>query len=250
MKTNETNTPEPLAAILAEMREWSTDENDALARYADRIEAAVERRVKEAKDGIWRNAEEIHDIHCNDCTFRAALYKIVKLAPEYTADGADWNVLGAEAFLTAFDALHLHKPTPKSQKFDEAAFDAATSKPNGWSDVADPVAEIRRMRDGDAPGNAAAMREALERCNELFRCDDDNKSRLCNLARKADEATQAALAAPPRNCDRPECATAEGAISALRANPCANHDFCKEQLDCAECATRWLIAQAKKGGEK
>jgi hypothetical protein len=80
MKTNETNTPEPLAAILAEMREWSTDENDALARYADRIEAAVERRVKEAKDGIWRNAEEIHDIHCNDCTFRAALYKIVKLA--------------------------------------------------------------------------------------------------------------------------------------------------------------------------
>lgn len=46
------------------------------------------------------------------------------------------------------------------------------------------------------------MRDALERCNELFRCDDDNKSRLCNLARKADEAVQAALAAPARNCDR------------------------------------------------
>lgn len=49
--------------------------------------------------------------------------------------------------------------------------------------------------------NVAKARKALEKCNELFRCDDDNKSRLCHLARKADEATQAALAAPARNCD-------------------------------------------------
>lgn len=82
------NTPETLAAILAEMRgnEFDDPHLDAdgiigarrLARdWADRIEAAVERRVKEAKDGIWRNAEEIHDIHCNDCTFRAALVEIL-----------------------------------------------------------------------------------------------------------------------------------------------------------------------------
>lgn len=61
--------------------------------------------------------------------------------------------------------------------------------------------------------NAAAMREALERCNEFFRCDDDNKLRLCTLARKADEATQAALAAPARNCDR--YATAKDALDAF-----------------------------------
>lgn len=46
----------------------------------------------------------------------------------------------------------------------------------------------------ETPSDVAKMRDALERCNELFRCDDDNKSRLCHLARKADEATQAALA--------------------------------------------------------
>lgn len=56
----------------------------------------------------------------------------------------------------------------EKKKFDEAAFDAAVAKPNGWSGVADPVAEVRKMRDGDepswvpmerkrrvAPGNAA-----------------------------------------------------------------------------------------------
>ena len=38
----------------------------------------------------------------------------------------------------------------RSRVFDEEAFDDMASKPNGWSSVADPVAEIRRMRDGDA----------------------------------------------------------------------------------------------------
>ena len=38
----------------------------------------------------------------------------------------------------------------KRTVFDEAAFDAMASKPNGWHDVADPVTEIRKMRDGNA----------------------------------------------------------------------------------------------------
>lgn len=32
------------------------------------------------------------------------------------------------------------------KKFSPAKFDAAVSKPNGWDAVADPVAEVRRMR--------------------------------------------------------------------------------------------------------
>lgn len=82
-----TKTEEPLAAILAEMRDERIIRLDGadvtrclLRNLADRIEAAAERRVKEAKDGIWRNAEEIHDIHCNDCTFRAALLEILDIA--------------------------------------------------------------------------------------------------------------------------------------------------------------------------
>lgn len=91
-----------------------------------------------------------------------------------------------------------------------------------------------------APGNAAAMRAALEK---IARWDHGIGADISNIAR-------AALAAPSRNCDRPECATAKGAIAALHANPCANHDFCKEQVDCAECATRWLVAPAAEGGAK
>lgn len=51
--------------------------------------------------------------------------------------------------------------------------------------------------------NVAKARKALEKCNEFFRCDDDNKAKLCHLCRRADESVQAALAATARNCDRP-----------------------------------------------
>ena len=37
-----------------------------------------------------------------------------------------------------------------SRVFDEKAFDEMAAKSNGWSAVADPVAEIRRMREGNA----------------------------------------------------------------------------------------------------
>ena len=50
-------------------------------------------------------------------------------------------------------------------------------------------------------GNGAEMRKALERVNEFFRCDEDNKARLVELCMKADEAVKAALSKPVRNCD-------------------------------------------------
>lgn len=43
-----------------------------------------------------------------------------------------------------------------AEKFDEAAFAGAISQPNGWDEVADPVAEIRRMR-GDVPETIPEM---------------------------------------------------------------------------------------------
>lgn len=89
--------------------------------------------------------------------------------------------------------------------------------------------------------NVAAMRAALERCNEFFRCDDDNKLRLCTLARKADEATQAALAAPARNCDR--FATANDAVEGyIAAHP---HD---DEPDASTYGS-WLFAPAEGGKE-
>ena len=49
----------------------------------------------------------------------------------------------------------------EERKFDEAAFDKAVAKPNGWSGVADPVAEIRKMRDGDEAFGKDVLRTAL-----------------------------------------------------------------------------------------
>lgn len=93
-----------------------------------------------------------------------------------------------------------------TRKFDEAAFDEAVSKPNGWSDVDDPVAEIRRMRDGDAPGNAVALREALEQCGRaLEKAQCSSAFQAANTGASyitaALSSAHAALAAPARNCD-------------------------------------------------
>ena len=55
--------------------------------------------------------------------------------------------------------------------------------------------------------NTAAMRDALVMVKRLF----DGRIMFQQTIRKAHEAVNAALAAPPRNCDRPECATTNAA---------------------------------------
>ena len=90
-----------------------------------------------------------------------------------------------------------HKP----KEFDEEAFNAAVAKPNGWSNVEDPVAEIRRMRGDAAPGNAAVLREALEVVlDALKKAYATVEVDRVWLADNIDVITDA-LAAPPRNCD-------------------------------------------------
>lgn len=63
--------------------------------------------------------------------------------------------------------------------------------------------------------NAAALRFARRwsSATNFSVATTTNKLRLCTLARKADEATQAALAEPARNCDR--YATAKDALDAF-----------------------------------
>lgn len=98
------------------------------------------------------------------------------------------------------EAAGLKAESVKPTAFDEAAFDEAVSKPNGWSEVADPVAEIRRMRGAAPQGNAAAMREALMRIDRLCRVTDDEAGPAWNLeiAHRVLDEIQAALAAPAR----------------------------------------------------
>lgn len=73
-------------------------------------------------------------------------------------------------------------------------------------------AGIQPVTDCNRLGNAAKMREALEKAQRVLHCaiiiagilkGDD--------AYEALNAVTAALSAPPRNCDRPECATTKAA---------------------------------------
>ena len=229
--------PEPLAAILAEMRGNEFDEPHLdrdgiigarrLARdWADRIEAAVQRFVADACAKC---------AHYNAATI--SLKAALDLANTIANHGINANDLGDKASATIYALCH----EVRTVRGEDA-------------NIKQEVQRLRReLRDiRRAPGNAAAMREALERCNELFRFDDDNKSRLCHLARKADEATRAALAAPARNCDRFQ--TAAEAVAAfadhLRAweNAHGIHsEYPDHPVQVPAGAFAWLFAPAEGG---
>ena len=84
----------------------------------------------------------------------------------------------------------------EDRKFDEAAFAKAVAKPNGWSKVADPVAEIHRMRDSDDENlGKLVLRKALSLVRAHFDGADNvflAKSR--ELAAILDESGRGALA--------------------------------------------------------
>ena len=82
--------------------------------------------------------------------------------------------------------------------------------------------------------NAAAMYEALVMVKRLF----DGRLMWQPDIRKAHEAVNAALAAPPRNCDRPECATTKAA-----------QDVWRKEDGGQTAYYEWLFAEAK-GYEK
>lgn len=83
----------------------------------------------------------------------------------------------------------------EERKFNEAAFDKAVAKPNGWSGVADPVADIRKMRDGDEAFGKDVLRTALSLVRAHFDGADNvflEKSR--ELAARLDKEGRGDLA--------------------------------------------------------
>ena len=102
-----------------------------------------------------------------------------------------------------------------------------------WDAVVNALCnEVEELRKNAAPGNAAALREALEK---IARWDDGIGADISNIAR-------AALAAPARNCDR--FATANDAVKGyIAAHP---HD---DEPDASTYGS-WLFAPAAEGGEE
>lgn len=196
---NETNTPEPLSAILAEMREAGRSDEHAdgplIEDYADRIEAAAEREREEAKNYFAK----LHDGPSMICTAKNCAVRNIGLS------------LAAAP-----------------RKFDDAA-----------------------------PGNAAALREALDSIADIAKdaFGGPERHREASQGRALSlivDTARDALAAPARNCDRFQ--TAADAVAAfadhIRAweNAHGIHsEYPDHPVQVPAGAFAWLFAPAEGG---
>ena len=86
-------------------------------------------------------------------------------------------------------------------------------------------------------GNAAKMREALsDACYAMFNFLKTQNGGYGEMAKALDKA-KAALAEPPRNCDRPECATTKAA-----------QDVWRKEDGGKTAYYEWLLATYTEGG--
>ena len=83
--------------------------------------------------------------------------------------------------------------------------------------------------------NIKAMRDALLKVKRLF----DGRIMFQKAVRETHEAVNAALSAPPRNCDRPECATTKAAQEVWRREDGGKTAYYE-----------WLLAISTKGEAK
>ena len=85
-------------------------------------------------------------------------------------------------------------------------------------------------------GNSAKMREALsDACYAMFNFLKTQNGGYGEMAKALDKA-KAALAVPPRNCDRPECATTKSA-----------QDVWRKEDGGKTAYYEWLLQQYKEG---
>ena len=144
----------------------------------------------------------------------------------------------------------------EERKFDEAAFDKAVAKPNGWSGVADPVAEIRRMRDGDEAFGKDVLRTALslvrahfdgaedvflEKSRELAaRLDEEGRGDLASFVRAqtGDEPSWVPMERKQRDEIDAILAEARNKYTVHECNECDYRKSCDLRFDCDECKTK------------
>lgn len=90
-------------------------------------------------------------------------------------------------------------------------------------------------------GNSAELRKACEALmSEIGGYLTDGLEVIwCSISGKTIKKASAALSAPPRNCDRPECATAKAA-----------QDVWRKEDGGKTAYYEWLLAAATKGGKQ
>ena len=111
-----------------------------------------------------------------------------------------------------------------------------------WSDRIEAAAkrECEATREKSSRvGNTAKMREALsDACYAMFNFLKTQNGGYGEMAKALDKA-KATLAAPPRNCDRPECATTKSA-----------QDVWRKEDGGKTAYYEWLLAASTKGEAK
>lgn len=194
------DTPETIAAILAEMRAAGRSDEHAdgplIEDYADRIKAAADR--ERAITDIMLAVKDKPLPHPYPDDSPPLFFPMTKTQLQTLSD------LVAIAH-DEMDGLPYHEQ--ELERFDSLLFDMKARYAFDKPYTAPP----------EQPSNAAKMREALEWVADFSSDDhiDDEYSTDGENLQRAAERARAALAAPPRNCDR--FATYKEAVEAYRA---------------------------------
>lgn len=170
------NTPETLAAILAEMRrEAGAQTNPSqLYRYADRIERANVR-------ALALLAEERARLDAKAESEKRWANEYFELARRRE------NAL-----------VHCRQYAQKIERENEEG----ETRLDAEEIIATVDNEFAGIRPDRAPGNAAAMREALDDTNRLLKHYAERIPMFSDAFAQHIRDNDAALAAPARNCDR------------------------------------------------
>ena len=123
-------------------------------------------------------------------------------------------------------------------------YDKAKRELEAGAEAAQVCGEVGEMIGREATrekssrvGNAAKMREALsDACYAMFNFLKTQNGGYEEMAKALDKA-KAALAEPPRNCDRPECATTKEA-----------QDVWRKENGGKTAYYEWLLATYTEGG--
>ena len=103
-------------------------------------------------------------------------------------------------------------------------------------EIGEMIGREATREESSQVGNAAKMREALsDACYAMFNFLKTQNGGYGEMAKALDKA-KAALAVPPRNCDRPECATTKSA-----------QDVWRKEDGGKTAYYEWLLQQYKEG---
>ena len=96
-------------------------------------------------------------------------------------------------------------------------------------------------------GNIAVLRNALLNCRTRFKSLAMTNPEWRQCAEEHVREIDIALSAPARNCDRPECATPDGASAAWRQYCFARRTMrgCNDTDDCLSCPLHWLLSKSE-----